>query len=261
MRCRGRKQFVPTQFTQMSLRASGAALGDHFVIYQADPELVNALVLGNSIILTGTLAARPAASIAGRLYFATDNGSLYRDSGSAWATYSAIGFLSGAGAIPFAANPATAGYLSLPIGVNKTVLRSDGTAPTWSTKVILTDPDISQGIIPPSDAIALFLRAFSDTQVSGIFFVQNAAGSKTWVKVTPDGLTTIAQLLVQPGSDLFSLVLRPFSDTQSSGILFTWRLRICRRAHLCRPFSAGAHHLRMPTTPSTFQSSPPASTR
>lgn len=32
----------------------------------------------------GTLAARPAAGIRGRYYFATDNGFLYRDTGTAW---------------------------------------------------------------------------------------------------------------------------------------------------------------------------------
>lgn len=35
-------------------------------------------------ISSGTFAARPAAGIADQLYFATDRGVLYRDSGSAW---------------------------------------------------------------------------------------------------------------------------------------------------------------------------------
>ena len=38
----------------------------------------------NSVIQTGTLAALPAASIAGRLYFTTDTLHVFRDSGTAW---------------------------------------------------------------------------------------------------------------------------------------------------------------------------------
>lgn len=38
----------------------------------------------SDVIQRGTLAARPAASIAGRLYYDTTNSLLYRDSGSAW---------------------------------------------------------------------------------------------------------------------------------------------------------------------------------
>jgi hypothetical protein len=57
MKCKGRKQFVPTQFTQMSIRAAGAALGDHFILYQADAELINARLLELSSIIN-TLQAR-----------------------------------------------------------------------------------------------------------------------------------------------------------------------------------------------------------
>ncbi len=44
------------------------------------------VVLGTSVIMKGTLAARPAASINGRLYYVTDSGAarLTRDTGSAW---------------------------------------------------------------------------------------------------------------------------------------------------------------------------------
>jgi len=103
MKCKGRKQFVPTQFTQMSIRAAGAALADHFVtyqadaelanahlvgsyhvvVYQADADLTNALVLGTSIVMVGTLAARPAASVAGRIYIATDD-NVFRDNSASW---------------------------------------------------------------------------------------------------------------------------------------------------------------------------------
>ena len=44
------------------------------------------VVLGTSVIMKGTLGARPAAGINGRLYYVTDSGQqrLTRDTGSAW---------------------------------------------------------------------------------------------------------------------------------------------------------------------------------
>ena len=42
-----------------------------------------------SRIESGTLAQRPAAGVADRVYFATDTGTLYRDSGSAWSAITA----------------------------------------------------------------------------------------------------------------------------------------------------------------------------
>jgi hypothetical protein len=45
MKCRSRRQFVPTQFSQTSIRPTGAALGDHFILYQPDAELANARIL------------------------------------------------------------------------------------------------------------------------------------------------------------------------------------------------------------------------
>jgi hypothetical protein len=57
-----------------------------FITTAAAAGLSNEFVLGTQIIMKGTLAARPAASINGRLYYVTDTGSarLTRDTGSAW---------------------------------------------------------------------------------------------------------------------------------------------------------------------------------
>lgn len=38
----------------------------------------------STVISRGTLASRPSAGVAGYLYYATDNGHLYRDNGSSW---------------------------------------------------------------------------------------------------------------------------------------------------------------------------------
>lgn len=57
-----------------------------YVTMAAEAGLSAEAVLGTAVIMAGTLAARPAAATAGRLYFATDDngGTLYRDTGAAW---------------------------------------------------------------------------------------------------------------------------------------------------------------------------------
>lgn len=64
------------------------------------PSYPGALQLGAHVVMAGTLAARPAAAIPGRLYLATDDagGTLYRDSGSAWEACGA-GVSGGAGGV------------------------------------------------------------------------------------------------------------------------------------------------------------------
>lgn len=46
---------------------------------------------GGSEVLYGTLAARPAAGTSGRLYWATDGGALFLDTGTVWESLSLIG--------------------------------------------------------------------------------------------------------------------------------------------------------------------------
>lgn len=64
----------------------GAPTGASYVTTAAEAGLSAEKVLGTDVIMSGTLAARPAAATAGRLYFATDDagGTLYRDTGAAW---------------------------------------------------------------------------------------------------------------------------------------------------------------------------------
>lgn len=70
---------------------AGAAGGNapanaSYITVNAEPNLSAESVFGAAINMVGTLAARPAASTDGRLYFATDDvgGSFYRDNGAAW---------------------------------------------------------------------------------------------------------------------------------------------------------------------------------
>ena len=57
-------------------------LGDHEEVHGL---LVNAVSpFSVALDASGTLAARPAAGVAGRYYYATDIGQIFRDTGSAW---------------------------------------------------------------------------------------------------------------------------------------------------------------------------------
>ena len=64
----------------------GAPVDAEYVVTTANATLTAEKVLGTDVIMKGTLAARPAAGVAGRLYFITDAGSerLTRDNGTAW---------------------------------------------------------------------------------------------------------------------------------------------------------------------------------
>lgn len=64
----------------------GAPTGASYVTTAAEAGLSAEKVLGTDVVMRGTLAARPAASLSGRLYLATDDdgGTLYRDTGAAW---------------------------------------------------------------------------------------------------------------------------------------------------------------------------------
>lgn len=66
----------------------GAPTDALYVVGAAHVDLTAELVLGSAVIMAGTEAARPAASLAGRLYFATDTLRLFRDTGAAWTTVS-----------------------------------------------------------------------------------------------------------------------------------------------------------------------------
>lgn len=88
-------------------------------------------------IQRGTLAARPAASIAGRLYFVTDTNTLYRDSGTAWESVEASGLApaahaashhsGGSDALALGSIAGTLVEAQTPLTTKGDVLVSDGT--------------------------------------------------------------------------------------------------------------------------------------
>lgn len=65
----------------------GAPTTASYVTTAAEAGLSNEKVLGSGVIMEGTFAARPAFGTAGRLYRATDDGTIYRDTGAAWTVF------------------------------------------------------------------------------------------------------------------------------------------------------------------------------
>lgn len=68
----------------------GAPTTADYVTGSAQAGLSAELVLGTAVIMAGTEAARPAAALAGRLYFATDTTRIFRDTGAGWTTIGSL---------------------------------------------------------------------------------------------------------------------------------------------------------------------------
>lgn len=98
-----------------------------FVTGTAEAGLQGELVLGSAVIMSGTLAARPAPGTAGRIYFATDVPGipLYRDTGAAWDPIFHVEAKSTAGAAAVESVTWTTAYAAAPI-VTVAVLSASG---------------------------------------------------------------------------------------------------------------------------------------
>lgn len=69
---------------------SGAPTDATYVTLSANGTLSAEAVLGTAVNMAGVIGSRPAAATAGLLYFATDEGKLYRDTGAAWVLISPL---------------------------------------------------------------------------------------------------------------------------------------------------------------------------
>jgi len=91
----------------------------------------------SSVIGRGTLAARPAAGNAGRLYFATDgSGTLYRDNGSSWDSVEGTGSgmtnpMTTAGDIIYGGASGTPTRLAIGTAGQVLKVNAGATAPEW----------------------------------------------------------------------------------------------------------------------------------
>lgn len=99
-----------------------------------------------SVIQKGLHSARPAASIAGQLYYETDTSTLFRDNGSGWDAVSTVGIVdpmtTRGDVIVRNASNVTA---RLAIGAAGKILSSDGTDVSWGNGPMTTKGDIIAG--------------------------------------------------------------------------------------------------------------------
>ena len=93
---------VPTLSTGGGGGGSGAPANASFITTAAESKLHQETVLGSGVIMSGTLAARPAFGTAGRLYLGTNTDLVYRDTGSAWETFATRTVATGLAADPLA---------------------------------------------------------------------------------------------------------------------------------------------------------------
>lgn len=73
-----------TETDLASATGGGAPASAPFVTTAADAGLSAEKVLGTDVIMSGVVGARPAFGTAGRLYWATDENIMYRDTAAAW---------------------------------------------------------------------------------------------------------------------------------------------------------------------------------
>ncbi len=83
---------------------SGAPADAHYVTTQAESGL-SAEVLLSAVIGYGVTSSRPSAGTAGRLYYSTDDGTMFRDNGASWDSVGGSG--GGGGGAPSDANYVT----------------------------------------------------------------------------------------------------------------------------------------------------------
>ena len=112
--------------------AGGATINANYVVGSDQADLPSELVLGTAVIMSGLFADRPAASLAGRLYLATDTngGTLYRDTGTAWVQVAPGVTPGGTPALVFATSNAA--------GVAATFLRTDDQIAAFDANVPTT---------------------------------------------------------------------------------------------------------------------------
>lgn len=149
-----------------------------------------AIAFGSSASLSGLLSARPApdASQAGRFYLATDEGVMYRDSGTAWSPC-------GLQAPEFNGNGLA--------GDGGATLEFEGGTGAWTTY------DLANALGVPSSALAIMIKHNSgsitirggsssgtglDLQVGQIVIVQLSAGN-CGLKYTGDVTWEVSALL------------------------------------------------------------------
>lgn len=109
----------------------------------------------DDVIQRDTFANRPAAGVAGRLFYATDTKRTYRDNGAAWDEYDQDAFsnpMTTQGDVITGGASGAANRLAIGAAGQLLTVNAGATAPEWAdpnSKQKFSDDDVSD---PPSDA-------------------------------------------------------------------------------------------------------------
>lgn len=154
------------------------------------------------ILVTGTLAARPAATAvpAGTLYPATDTGLIYRSDGATWATWATLGGAGTVTSVTAGTNitvDSSAPATPVVSHVSRTLNAQTGTTYTLvlgdaGKFVTMTNAAASTLTVPPNSSVALPVGAFLEGAQLGAGQVTLTPGAGVTINATP-GLKVAAQ--------------------------------------------------------------------
>ena len=134
---------------------------------------------GTPSMQTGTLAARPAAGTAGRLYITTDTNMIYRDTGSAWTQVGEAGLLYTENAVS-PTDSVVSGANSASIGSGNTAAGANSFATGSGSKTAIAGADVrangSFSAAGDAQSGKYILRNSTTTNVTTELFTDGASG-------------------------------------------------------------------------------------
>lgn len=185
----------------MTTGNDGAApSGASYVTTAAESGLSAEKVLGTSVLMAGTLAGRPAASVAGYHYFATDDngGTVYRDTGVAWnqitsgVTHASRHNAGGADAMAADQAAGTASLRTLGTGAAQAAAGNHSHPLTTASAFLTLDVTLSvAGIF--FDGPSVSLAAGTWVVLIGGTIYRGLGPNNNWVMCLYDGSTTYVQ--------------------------------------------------------------------
>lgn len=184
---------------------------------------LDGLILGGA---SGTLAARPAAGKARRIYFATDNGLLYYDTGSAWVAYSAASAVATTtGDLLYASGPNALARLA--VGTPNQALMG-GTTPGWQGSPVFSGPVSTQGLTGATAASRYVGATASGPPTSGSFTVGDFVIDQTgvvWIFTSSGWKLGANYLAGHLGANVTGITSTAAIMSTSSLRVGTWRLQ------------------------------------
>lgn len=176
----------------------------------------------SDVIGRGTLASRPASGSTGELYFATDEGKLYRWSGSAWQLVDVHDLIAAKGDLLVGSAADT--LVVKTVGANDTVLTADSTVAggvkwaataaglgAWTTYTPTWTASSSNPVLGNGTLLGRYKALDANTYIISVQVSMGSTttyGSGTWRFALPAGVTTAAREQVMSAVSLdLSLVI------------------------------------------------------